>query len=82
MGGWQRDMGIPSETLKGLDGRREALAGPWYEAIAGSCDAAKSAQEVRQPEVILTHPVVRNLLDFDRPLGLLQVTVHPLHSGP
>ena len=31
--------------------------------------------DVRQPEVILTHPEVSRLLDFDRPLGLLQVTV-------
>ena len=41
-------MGIPSETLRRLDERREVIASNWYEAIAGTCYAAKSAQEVRQ----------------------------------
>ena len=41
-------MGVPSETLRRLEERREAIAGNWYEAIAGTCYAAKSAQEVRQ----------------------------------
>lgn len=31
--------------------------------------------DIRQPEIILTHPEVRRLLDFDRPLGLLHVAV-------
>jgi len=31
--------------------------------------------DIRHPEVILTHAKVRRLLDFDRPLGLLLVTV-------
>jgi SAM-dependent methyltransferase len=31
--------------------------------------------DVRQPDAILSHPEVRGLLDFDRPLGLLLVTI-------
>jgi hypothetical protein len=31
--------------------------------------------DVREPEMILDHPEVRSLLDFDRPLGLLLVTI-------
>jgi len=43
--------------------------------LAGDDRATVIRADVRQPEAILTHPEVRNLLDLERPLGLLQVAV-------
>jgi PAS domain S-box-containing protein len=47
-------MDAPSEIRRRLEDRREAIAGGWYEAISGTCYAAKSAQEVRQDLTELT----------------------------
>jgi len=41
-------MGVPSDKLRPLEQRREVIAGNWYTAIAGTCYAAKSAQEVHR----------------------------------
>jgi len=43
--------------------------------LADDEGAAIIRADVRQPEVILAHPEVSKLLDFDRPLGLLQVAI-------
>jgi hypothetical protein len=43
--------------------------------LADDDGATPIRADIRQPEVILTHPEVSKLLDFDRPLGLLQVAI-------
>lgn len=43
--------------------------------LAGNERAAAIRADVREPEVILEHPEVRRLLDFERPMGLLMVAL-------
>jgi hypothetical protein len=38
--------------------------------------------DIREPEVILNHPAVRQYLDFSQPVGLLMLSIlHHLHDG-
>ncbi|MFB9428610.1 SAM-dependent methyltransferase [Streptoalloteichus tenebrarius] len=43
--------------------------------LAGNGRAAALQEDLRRPEAILDHPTTRELLDFDRPIGLLMVGV-------
>jgi len=45
--------------------------------LAGNPDATAILADVRQPTAIFAHPEVRRLLDLERPLGVLLVSVLP-----
>ncbi|MEU1606780.1 SAM-dependent methyltransferase [Micromonospora matsumotoense] len=48
--------------------------------LAGQPNAVALLEDLRHPEAILDHPEVRRLLDLDRPVGLLLVSV--VHAVP
>ena len=50
------------------------------QILAGNPDAGVVLADMRDPAAVLGHPVTRTLLDFDRPIGLLMVSV--LHFIP
>jgi hypothetical protein len=45
------------------------------ELLAGDGTTAVITADVREPDAILTNPVVRELIDFDQPVGLLMTAV-------
>ncbi|MBM7489345.1 SAM-dependent methyltransferase [Micromonospora luteifusca] len=50
--------------------------------LAGDDTSALIEADIRSPETILAHPVVREKLDFTRPIGLLLFSVlHHLHDA-
>jgi SAM-dependent methyltransferase len=48
--------------------------------LAGNSAATAIQADLRHPEIILGHPQVRALLDFDQPIGLMLVAI--LHAVP
>lgn len=50
------------------------------QILAGNPNAGVVLADMRDPAAVLGHPVTRSLLDFDRPIGLLMVSV--LHFIP